>query len=148
MIKPMTIEHKESVMEMMHDFYTSPAVFSNGSEEIFLRDFENCIQDNPFLEGYVFVENEELQGYAMLAKSFSTEFGLPCIWIEDLYFKPAYRGKGIGVEFLKFVEDKYPNTVLRLEAEEENERAVYVYRKQGYDVLPYLEMKKINKRCL
>lgn len=145
MIKPMTIEHKESVMKMMHDFYTSPAVFSNGSKEIFIRDIENCLNDNPYLEGYVFIEEDEIQGYAMLAKSFSTEFGLPCIWIEDLYFKPEHRGKGIGVEFLTYVEKKYPNTVLRLEAEEENQRAVHVYRKQGYDVLPYMEMKKINR---
>ena len=81
-------------------------------------------------------------GYAMAAKSFSTEYGKPCIWIEDIYIKPEYRGKGIGSQFFSFMEQKYPNALLRLEVEEENERAVQVYRKNGFEVMPYMEMKK------
>lgn len=145
MIKPMTMEHKAAVLDMMRVFYTSPAVLSNGSEEIFNKDIDYCINDNPYLEGYVFEENGQIQGYAMIAKSFSTEFGLKCIWIEDLYFKPEYRGLGLGGQFFTYIEEKYPNTLMRLEAEEENERAIHVYKKCGYEVLPYLELKKINK---
>lgn len=144
MIKPMTSEHKGEVFEMMRVFYASPAVLSNGSEEIFNSDIDNCINDNPYLEGYVFEENGEILGYAMVAKSFSTEFGLPCIWIEDLYFKPEFRGKGLGGEFFAYLDEKYPGTIMRLEAEEENERAIHVYKKCGFDVLPYMELKKIN----
>lgn len=145
MIKPMTSEHKTSVLEMMRIFYASPAVLSNGSEEIFNSDIDNCINDNPYLEGYVFEENGEVKGYAMVAKSFSTEFGLPCIWIEDLYFKPEYRGLGLGGQFFSYLDEKYPGTIMRLEAEEENERAIYVYKKCGFEVLPYMELKKHNK---
>ncbi len=144
-IELMREEHREAVLAMMRIFYNSPAVFTNGSEEIYQNDVENCINDCPYLEGYVFTKEAEVCGYAMLAKSFSTEFGLPCIWIEDLYFKEECRGLGMGARFLEFVEEKYPDTLLRLEAEEENERAVHVYKKCGYDVLPYLELKKINK---
>ena len=144
MIKPMTSEHKGAVLEMMRVFYASPAVLSNGSEEIFNSDIDNCINDNPYLEGYVFEENGEIFGYAMVAKSFSTEFGLPCIWIEDLYFKPEFRGKGLGGEFFAYLDEKYPGTIMRLEAEEENERAIHVYKKSGFEVLPYMELKKIN----
>ena len=53
-IRPMTIEDKADVLDMMRVFYSSEAVLSNGSEEIFLNDIENCIGDNPYLEGYVF----------------------------------------------------------------------------------------------
>jgi hypothetical protein len=60
MIKPMTSEHKGAVLEMMRVFYASPAVLSNGSEEIFNNDIDNCINDNPYLEGYVFEENGEV----------------------------------------------------------------------------------------
>ena len=80
----------------------------------------------------------------MLAKSFSTEYGKPCIWIEDLYLKPECRGRGIGSAFFEFIEEKYPKTIFRLEVEEENERAVHVYKKNGFDVMPYMEMKKEN----
>ncbi len=142
-IRNMTMEHKDSVLEMMRTFYNSPAVYSNGSEEIFENDIENCINDNPYIEGYVFVEKDEIMGYAMVAKSFSTEFGKHCIWIEDLYMKEACRGLGIGQNFLQFVKEKYPNAIFRLEVEEENKSAVHVYKKGGYDVLPYMEMVRL-----
>ena len=88
--------HRERVLDMMRTFYASAAVLTNGSEEIFTADIDACISDNPYLEGFVFCRGEELLGYGMAAKSFSTEFGKPCIWIEDLYVTSAHRGKGIG----------------------------------------------------
>ena len=139
-IRAMVEADKECVIEMMRIFYTSPAVLSNGSEEIFYNDVENCVNECPFLEGYIFEEGQEIQGYGMVAKSFSTEFGKPCVWIEDLYIKPEYRSMGIGSEFLKFIGEKYSNCVQRLEAEEENEKAVRVYEKCGFKLLPYTEM--------
>jgi len=141
-INKMTVGHREEVLEMMRTFYASPAVLTNGSEEIFAADFENCVNDSPYLEGYVFEEDNKILGYAMLAKSFSTEFGKPCIWIEDIYIKSEYRGKRIGSSFFEYIGEKYNGYLFRLEAEEENERAVAVYKKCGFEVLPYLEMKK------
>ena len=141
-IEKMTKIHAADVLEMMRTFYASPAVLTNGSEEIFCNDIENCINDNPYLEGYVFVEDDEIVGYGMLAKSFSTEFGKPCIWIEDLYVKPQMRGNGIGSMFFCFIEEKYPEVLFRLEVEEENERAIHVYQKNGFEMMPYMEMKK------
>ncbi|MBQ4569799.1 MAG: GNAT family N-acetyltransferase [Ruminococcus sp.] len=140
-IRNMQEKDRADVLCMMRDFYASPAVFTNGSDEIFERDIEQCIGKNPYIEGYVF-EREEIQGYAMLAKSYSTEFGRPCIWIEDIYIKEQYRGLGIGRKFLRFIESKYPDAIFRLEVEEENEHAVSLYKSAGFDFLPYLEMKK------
>ena len=141
-IRPMEQRDREAVKDMMRSFYSSPAVYTDGSEEIFERDIENCLNDCPFLEGYVFESTGVLLGYAMAAKSFSTEFGLPCIWIEDLYIQEKYRGLGLGSRFLKLIEEKYPDCIYRLEVEEENRRAVAVYKKQGYGILPYMQMKK------
>lgn len=138
----LTREYANEVIEMMRTFYTSPAVATNGSEEIFQSDIEQCISGSPYLEGYVFVEEGKVAGYAMIAKSFSTEFGKNCVWIEDLYLKSEYCGAGVGTQFLFFIEQKYPDAVLRLEVEEENERAVHVYRKNGFKMMPYMEMKK------
>ena len=143
-IRLMVEADKNVVLEMMRVFYASPAVLSNGSEEIFEIDIENCVNECPFLEGYIFEKDGDIFGYAMVAKSFSTEFGKPCIWIEDLYLKSEYRGHGIGSKFFAFIEMKYPNCILRLEVEEENERAIKVYSKCGYEVLPYMEMKKFS----
>lgn len=141
-IQEMKKEHTDEVFQMMKVFYSSPAVSTNGSDEIFMADIQNCLNDNPFLEGYVFAEQDIIMGYAMAAKSFSTEFGKPCVWIEDIYIKPDYRGKGIGSQFLDYIEQKYRDSILRLEVEEDNTAAVHVYNKSGFDVLPYMEMKK------
>ena len=141
-IRPMVASDKETVLTMMRTFYTSPAVLTSGSEEIFNADIDNCVNNNPYLEGYIFETDGEIAGYGMLAKSFSTEFGKMCIWIEDLYVKEPYRGAGIGSAFLAFVEESYPRCLLRLEAEAENEHAIHVYQKCGFEVLPYLELKK------
>lgn len=141
-IRKMTIHDKVHVMEMMRVFYTSPAVLTDGSAEIYETDVDNCVNENPYLEGYIFENGNEIQGYGMVAKSFSTEFGKPCIWVEDLYVKEAFRGLGIGSIFLNYISEKYPDAIIRLEVEEENENAIKVYTKCGFEVLPYMEMKK------
>lgn len=139
-IRNMTEQDTQEVMDMMRVFYASPAVQSNGSDEIFENDIKNCVSGSPYLEGYIFEKEGQILGYAMAAKSFSTEFGKPCVWIEDLYMKPESRGLGIGSKFFEYIEEKYSDVVVRLEVEEENERAVHVYKKAGYEVLPYMEM--------
>ena len=98
-IRPMTPKDKNSVLEMMRVFYASPAVFTNGSDDIFRNDIEN-------------------------------------------YIKESCRGAGIGSKFIDYIGEKCPDAILRLEVEEENERAVNVYKKNGFSFLPYLEMKK------
>lgn len=141
-IRDMAEQDKENVLAMMRVFYASPAVLSNGSEEIFKSEIENCLHNRQYLEGYVFENDRQLLGYGMIAKSFSTEFGKKCIWIEDLYVKEQYRGAGIGSAFLEFVAKKYEGCILRLEVEEENRRAIHVYEKCGFSQLPYMEMKR------
>ena len=81
-------------------------------------------------------------GYGMIAKSFSTEFGKPCIWFEDLYLKQEFRGKGIIPKFMQFIENTHRDAVFRLEVEQENAHACYIYKKLGFEKLPYSEMIK------
>lgn len=145
LIRNMTENDRKEVLKMMSTFYNSSAVISNGSEDIFNRDIDNCIGDCSYLEGYIFQDEEKIQGYAMVAKSFSTEFGSLCNWIEDLYLKREYRDQGIGSKFLGFIQNKYPDRILRLEVEDENKMAVHVYKKHGYEALPYQEMICLRK---
>ena len=142
-IAPMIADHVDKVYEMMQTFYASDAVLTNGSDEIFRADIQACISENPYLEGFVFLQEGVVVGYAMIAKSFSTEFGRSCIWIEDIYLQPQARGQGAAGQFFGFLEQRFPNSILRLEAEEENHRAIRAYHKAGFDVMPYLEMFKL-----
>lgn len=141
-IRSMEISDKEQVIDMMREFYSSPALLTNGSEEIFNANVDNCIGNSKYVEGYVFCDDDTIFGYGMIAKSFSTEFGKHCIWVEDLYIKEQYRKKGIGSSFFKFIEEKYEGFLFRLEVEKGNEKAINTYKKAGFIELPYLEMKK------
>ena len=141
-IREMREGDRAAVIAMMRGFYASDAVSTNGSEEIFAADVDACVGDSPYLEGYVFEGDCGIVGYSMLAKSFSTEFGRPCIWIEDIFLKEEARGQGIATRFFAMIEEKYPAAIFRLEAEPENERALRVYEKCGYTPLPYIELKK------
>lgn len=141
-IREMREDDRTTLLNMMNVFYSSDAVATNGSEEIFSADIDACISDCPYLEGYVLCDEDRIIGYTMLAKSFSTEYGKPCVWIEDLYILDDYRGRGLGSRLIRFAEEKHPTSLLRLEVEAENERALRVYKKNGFDFMPYLEMKK------
>lgn len=146
MIRKMAQADIDGVVEMMRVFYASDAVHTDGSEAIFMRDAEACVGEYPYLEGYVFTDGGSVVGYAMIAKSFSTEFGKPCVWIEDLYVAPPFRGRGLATEFLRFIDERYSDCVRRLEAEPKNARALTVYEKCGYAVLPYTELIKGTER--
>ena len=144
MIRLMKEQDKNEVIEMMTVFYASEAVSTNGSREIFESDFDNCINSCPYLEGYVFEENNNICGYAMVAKSFSTEFGKPCIWIEDLYIKEEYRHKKIGSLFFDFLKENYKDTIQRLEVDKENVFAIKAYKKNNFDEVDYLQFIRKN----
>lgn len=141
-------EDREEVLAMMRVFYDSPALLTNVPDEVLARDVDACLGDSPYVEGLILeslsAENgsdpADIAGYSMLAKSFSTEFGGPCIWIEDLYLKPEYRSKGAGSILLAYVKNNYDTVITRLEVETENVNAVAAYRKAGYGVLGYTEM--------
>ncbi len=142
LIRKMLPTDKSAVKQMMQVFYASDAILSNGSDAVFEADIDTCTGESPYLEGYVFELDNIIIGYSMLAKSYSTEFGMPCIWIEDLYFISDYRNKGIGDRFFEYIFSEYPNHVFRLEAESENKNAIHLYTKKGFQVLPYIELKR------
>ena len=141
-IRKMEKEDRLIILSFMEEFYSSNAVYTNGSKEIFERDFDNCINDFPYLEGYAFLFDEKIIGYAMLSRGYSTEIAKECIWIEDLYLISEYRNKGIIKEFFFFFEKKKTGKVLKLEVEKENTQAVRAYEKSGFINLPYNVMKK------
>ena len=139
-IEKMTVADKAEIIEMMREFYSSPVVLSNGSREIFAADVDECVSDSPYAEGYVFKTERGTAGYAMIAKSYCTEFGKRCVWIEDIFIRSEYRGAGIGKAFFEMLFAAYPNVVFRLDVETDNAAAMRLYEKCGFEILPYTEM--------
>ena len=142
-IRKMNSNDFDEVFKMMRDFYDSPAVLFDVSDEILKKDINDCISSLPFIEGYVFDEQNTIKGYMMLAKSYSTEAGGIVIWIEDIYIKPEYRGCSIATKFFKFVEESCDNIArIRLDVEPCNKKAIGFYKKCGYEELKYSQMMK------
>ena len=86
-IRAMQLKDMEEVVGMMRGFYDSPAVIHAAPDEILRQDVKDCVGDCPYIEGYIFEENDRILGYSMVAKSYSTEYGGICVWVEDLYMK-------------------------------------------------------------
>ena len=132
----------DTVLSMMLVFYASDALLIHPSGEVLRKTLTDALADTPYLEAFGFEEDGVLIGYGMVAMSYSTEAGGLCAWIEDIYVEPEYRGKGCGTSFLAFVKERYEGRVtrIRLEAEPENERAMAVYRKAGFEILGYTQL--------
>lgn len=80
-----------------------------------LADYEQMLDevvaDEATLETWIFdkqkaevlfaVEGEQEVGFALFFHNFSTFLGRSGVYLEDLYVKPEYRGKGYGKAILK-----------------------------------------------
>ena len=142
-IRKLKESEKTIVLSMMKVFYASDALLIHPEDAVLEKMLTDALADGPLLTGYGFEVEGVLAGYGMVTRSYSTERGGICVWIEDIYIKPEYRGQGIGAAFLQFVEAQNPGAVrLRLEAEPENEMAMHVYQKAGFQVLDYTQLVK------
>ncbi|MFR5864455.1 MAG: N-acetyltransferase family protein [Acutalibacteraceae bacterium] len=50
----------------------------------------------------------ELVGYVLYFPTYSSRYGRPCRYIEDVYVKAAHRGRGIGGALMRYVIDEAP----------------------------------------
>ena len=143
-IRKLTNEDFDAVLAMMQVFYASQALLIHPPQNVLRRTLTDALGDNPYLEAYGFMHDDVLAGYGMVTKSYSTERGGMCIWIEDIYIAPEYRHKGYGSSFLAFVEERYGDHAarLRLEAEPENVHAMQAYQKAGFEILGYTQLVK------
>lgn len=142
-IRKIREEDRGELFEMMRVFYDSPALIHKSSDRVLMRDIDACLSDCPFVEGYLFVDDKGTAGYSMVSKSYTTEYGGICVWVEDLYIKEDRRGLGYASRLFDFLEKSYPEAVrFKLEVERENEHAVAVYKKKGYTVSEYFLMTK------
>ena len=128
----------------MREFYSSPALLGDVEDEVLVRDIDDCLSDLPFVEGFVFEDGNKLIGYGMIAKSYSTEAGCLCIWVEDIYLIPDHQGQGLVWQFFSFLEDRFKNQLVRfrLEVAPDNLKAIKAYEKNGYRKLGYTQMIK------
>ena len=64
---------------------------------------ETLFGERPYAEVVLAYYDGEPVGYALYFHSYSTFLGRPGLYLEDLFVRPAVRGKGIGKALLAFV---------------------------------------------
>ena len=64
---------------------------------------ESLFGERPYVEVIIAEYNSELAGQAIYFHNYSTFEASPGIYLEDLYVRPSFRGKGVGKKLLEEV---------------------------------------------
>lgn len=141
-IRKLVSKDKEAFLAMSREFYSSDAVLHDIKCEYYLKTFEELMRSDEYLECYIFESDGNTIGYALLNRTFCREAGGIVVWIEELYIRPRYQGRGFGTFFFRWLEENIPAARYRLEVEPNNTRAMVIYSRIGYQNLPYIQMIK------
>lgn len=129
-------------MELVNEFYHSDAVLHPVKKENHEAMFNELMRSDVYAECYVIDFEEETAGFVLIAKTFSQESGGLVVWIEEIFIRERFRGKGLGTAALEFIEKTVPASRYRLEIEPDNDMARELYSRLGYKNLPYEQMVK------
>lgn len=90
-------------VEIILDFIRELAAYENMSEEVVATPelLEEWIFEKQKAEVIFALEDEKEVGFALFFHNFSTFLGRAGIYLEDLFVKKEYRGKGYGKGLLK-----------------------------------------------
>ncbi len=130
------------VLPMAEDFYASSAALHPIDRAALERDFSAALDPGePLIRGVLPLVDGQTAGYLYITRCWSTEAGGLCIFLEEIYLRPDFRGRGLGHEILTWLREQYPNARrFRLEVNPDNPGAARLYEKMGYQYLNYNQM--------
>ena len=139
MIRKFVPEDREDYIRFSTEFYNSSAVDKPVPKEHFEQGFDEMMRSDVYVQGYMLVCDGNNVGYCVTMKTYSVEAGGITIWIDELFVLEEYRSKGLGRELFKYIEENGDKKLrrIRLEVELENDRAISLYKKMGFEPAPY-----------
>ena len=125
---------------MMQDFY---AVDNYPIDlDISKKLFQEFIADEKLGQAYLIYHSNdekvsEVVGYLILTYIFSFEYQGRIAFLDELYIKESYRGRGIGKQAINFIKEQAALTnvkLIYLEVENHNENAQKLYLANDFEV--------------
>ena len=140
--RDITPEDHDLILAMVQNFYQGDAVLHPVAHEILERTFRDAVNpEEPLLQGILILADGQPAGYLYITQCYSAEVGGRCVFLEEIYLLPHFRGRGLGADILGWIEERYPSARrFRLEVNEMNQNAVHLYQKAGYQYLHYDQM--------
>ena len=130
----------ETITTMMQDFYAidNYPIDIEVSKKLFQEFISNEKLGKAFLichsnEG----RTSELVGYVILTYVFSFEYKGRIAFLDELYIKENFRGKGIGKQTIDFIKEQASNQnvkLIYLEVENHNQNAQKLYLANNFEV--------------
>lgn len=141
-IREINQNDREVFTRLCDEFYHSDGVLHPVDPGNYTATFNELISNSPYTNCFIFEEDDEVAGYGLISFSFSNEVGGLVLWVEELFILPQFRGNGIGSKFFSFLHDKFDDRVkrYRLEIEPSNDGAKRLYKRLGFNTLPYKQM--------
>ncbi|MBC8586264.1 GNAT family N-acetyltransferase [Youxingia wuxianensis] len=144
MLRPFRAGDEQAFYDMAQVFHNSDAVIHKTPLKHFQDTFQAVIEGSPFVKGYLLEQDGKTAGYGLAFVTYSNEGGgLMYTW-DEIYVDPAFRGHGLGTEFITHMEQitRESASVFRLECEDSNTRAVQLYKRLGYRPVHYRQLVK------
>jgi ribosomal protein S18 acetylase RimI-like enzyme len=137
MIECKTLEFSqiETITQMMQDFYTIDNYPID--VEVSKKLFQEFISDEKLGKSWLIYSDEDLVGYVILTYAFSFEYKGRIAFLDELYIKENYRGKGIGKQTIDFIKEQASNKNIKLiylEVENHNQNAQKLYLANDFEV--------------
>ena len=141
MIRKFETKDENEFISMHQQFYNLPAVLHKVEKSVSKANFDEALKEN-LLFGFIFEKDNEICGYSIVAKSFSSEVGGICYWIEEIFVKDEFQNQGFGKEFFNYFEKIFmPDAKrIRLEVSPDNKKVISYYNKFGFQKLDYIQM--------
>ncbi|HLO72342.1 MAG TPA: GNAT family N-acetyltransferase [Flavobacterium sp.] len=121
------------IIDMMKDFY---AIDDYPIDvEISKTLFQEFIKHNNLGSAWLVHHNGDVAGYVILTYVFSFEYQGKIAFIDELYVKEIYRGKGVGKAILQYIQQQAQVNDLKLlylEVENHNESAEKLYLSNNF----------------
>ena len=122
----------DPLMELVQEFYQFEKIDFN---EAVVKAFTALLSDDQFGLIWLICDHDRPIGYVALTFFFSMEYHGRCGLVDELYLREEYRGRGIGKQVFKMIEEYLLSQNVRslsLVVDHWNSPAEALYTKLGF----------------